>query len=204
LQQQTKSTPLELTDTTHYSIVDGQGNAVAVTYTINGFFGAKVIAGHTGFFLNDEMDDFTSKPGVPNKFGLVQKDKNAIQPGKQPLSSKAPTIIYRHGRVFMVLGSPGGPRIITSVLLTILNVIDYHLPLQQAIDAPRFHYQVAPNSIFIEPGTVSNTVIKQLTGLGYHITPESTWGAVEAIMWNHHQWQGASDSRRPDGAAIRG
>src|SRR6202020_2317155 len=115
----------EQSDTTHYSIIDNQGNAVAVTYTINGFFGAKVIADHTGFFLNDEMDDFASSPGNANKFNLVQYAANEIAPGKRPLSSMTPTIVMKNNHVYMILGSPGGPRIITTVLLTLLNIIDY-------------------------------------------------------------------------------
>ena len=117
--------PHEGTETTHYSIVDKDGNAVSITYTINANFGAKVIAGDTGFFLNDEMDDFTTKPGAPNLFGLVQGKKNAIEPGKRPLSSMSPTIVTKDGKIFMVIGSPGGSRIITITLETVMNVIDY-------------------------------------------------------------------------------
>src|SRR3990167_5084125 len=134
----------EYSDTTHYSVIDSAGNAVAVTYTLNGPFGARVIAGNTGFFLNDEMDDFTAKPGAENKFGLVMDDTNEIAPGKRPLSSMTPTIILRNNHLAMVLGSPGGPRIISSVLLTLINVADFGMTLQQAVNAPRFHYQVHP------------------------------------------------------------
>lgn len=193
----------ELTDTTHYSIVDEKGNAVAVTYTINGFFGAKVIADNTGFFLNDEMDDFTAKLGIENNFGLVQGDMNAIQPGKRPLSSMTPTIIFKNGRVFMVLGSPGGSRIITTVLLTILNVLDYGMNIQEAVDAPRFHFQGIPNSIDIEPFALPFLTTKKLEHWGYHFTPQDTWGAVEAILIDTNGiLYGAKDYRRPDGAAI--
>jgi gamma-glutamyltranspeptidase/glutathione hydrolase len=127
--------------TTHYSIIDKQGNAVAVTYTLNSWFGAKVIAGDTGFLLNDEMDDFSSKSGNANQFKLVQGSANRIQPGKRALSSMAPTIVTKGDQVFMVLGSRGGPRIITATLQTILNVIDYDMNIQAAVDAPRFHQQ---------------------------------------------------------------
>ena len=119
-------------ETTHYSVVDKAGNAVAVTYTINNYFGAKVIAGDTGFFLNDEMDDFTAKPGVANMFGLVQGEANAIEPGKRPLCSMSPTIVTKDGKLFLVLGSPGGSRIITTVVETIVNVVDYGMDSQAA------------------------------------------------------------------------
>lgn len=194
----------ELTDTTHYSVVDKNGNAVAVTYTLNGFFGARVIAGHTGFFLNDSMDDFTAKVGVANKFGLVQSEKNAISPGKRPLSSMTPTIVLKNGRVFMVIGSPGGPRIITSILLSFINVIDYNKTLQDAINAPRYHYQVIPDYIEVEPGVFSSAVKKELLKRGYHLLPQRTWGAVEAIQSDPAtgKWLGANDYRRPDGGAL--
>ena len=175
---QKQLTPIqELTDTTHYSIIDSKGNACAVTYTLNGFFGSKMIADHTGFFLNNEMDDFAVKAGSPNKFGLVQLGANAIQPKKRPLSSMAPTIIMKDNRVFMVIGSPGGPRIITAVLLTILNVIDYHLGIQQAVNAPRFHFQGEPNTIFAEPFSFSFLTTKQLEHDGYSITIQPGWAA---------------------------
>lgn len=192
----------ELTDTTHYSVIDRQGNAVAVTYTLNGFFGAGVMAGRTGFFLNNEMDDFTTQPGVANKFNLIQQDANAIQPGKRPLSSMTPTIIMRDGHVFMVLGSPGGPRIISAVLLTILNIIDNGMMLQQAIDAPRFHYQGTPDEIDIEPFAFPFATIKQLEFNGYHIVTQHVWSAVEAILVKDGIFYGANDKRRPDGAAA--
>lgn len=198
------SSPLhELTDTTHYSIVDGKGNAVAVTYTLNGFFGARVIADHTGFFLNDEMDDFATKTGTANKFGLVQQDANNIQPGKRPLSSMTPTIVLKDNHLFMVIGSPGGPRIITSVLLSMLNIIDAHMNLQQAIDAPRFHYQNEPDVIDVEPLALSYAATQILHYKGYRFNPQVKWGAIEAIMVTPNgKLIGANDRRRPDGAAI--
>lgn len=194
----------ELTDTTHFSVVDKFGNAIAITYTINGLFGARVMAGNTGFFLNDEMDDFTTHPGMPNKFNLVQSSANAIQPGKQPLSSMTPTMVMKGNKVVMVLGSPGGPRIITAVLLALLNVIDYRMPLQAAIDAPRIHYQIIPDEISLEPGALSQAVSTQLTQHGYHLKEEHTWGAIEAIQLDLATGDitGANDIRRPDGAAI--
>ena len=174
--------PHEGTETTHYSIVDKAGNAVAVTYTINAYFGAKVIAGNTGFFLNDEMDDFTTKPGAPNAFGLVQGMKNAIKPGKRPLSSMSPTIVAKGGRTFMVIGSPGGPRIITIILETVMNVIDYGLDPQEAIDAPRFHHQWLPDEVFVEPMALSPDTRKLLTDMGYKITEQAPWGAATGIV----------------------
>ncbi|HLI19387.1 MAG TPA: gamma-glutamyltransferase, partial [Rhodanobacteraceae bacterium] len=144
--------PYESTNTTHYSVVDDKGDAVAVTYTVNSYFGIKQIAGDTGFFLNNEMDDFTSKPGVPNQFGLVQGEANRIQPGKRPLSSMSPTIVLHDGKLFMVTGSPGGSTIISTTMESILNVVEYGMNVKQAIDAPRIHMQWYPDEIFAEPG----------------------------------------------------
>ena len=176
---------------------------MSVTYTLNGFFGAKVIAGNTGFFLNNEMDDFTAKLGVENSLGLVQSSQNEIEPGKRPLSSMTPTILMKDNRVFMVIGSPGGPRIITSVLLSILNVVDYGMNIQDAVDAPRFHYQGIPDSIDTEPFALPFLTKKKLEYLGYHFTSKDTWGAVAAILVDANgKLYGANDYRRPDGKAI--
>lgn len=193
----------ELSDTTHYSVIDNKGNAVSVTYTLNGFFGSKLIAKPTGFFLNDEMDDFATKVGVPNRFGLIQHDANNIQPGKRPLSSMTPTIVLKDGKVKMVLGSPGGPRIITSVLLTLLNVIDKDMNIKEAVDASRYHFQGNPNFVDMEPLAFSFTLQKSLHYLGYRLLSQGTWGAVEAIyIDNNGNLLGANDKRRPDGAAL--
>jgi gamma-glutamyltranspeptidase/glutathione hydrolase len=199
-----ESTPHEHSDTTHYSIVDSMGNAVSTTYTLNGYFGAKVIADGTGFFLNDEMDDFAAKLGAANKFGLVQFDQNAIQPGKRPLSSMTPTIVTKDGKVFLVLGSPGGPRIITSVLLTLLNVIDYAMNIQQAVATPRFHYQGLPDIVFTEPLAIPYQASIILQHAGYHFQTQPPWSAVEAIEVNPSDgvYSGANDPRRPAGAAL--
>lgn len=195
----------EMTDTTHFSVMDKKGNAVSVTYTLNGFFGAGVIAGDTGFFLNNEMDDFSTVPGVPNKFGLVQSRTNEVQAKKRPLSSMTPTIVLKDGDVFMVTGSPGGPRIITSVLLSFLNVVDFDMPLQIAVNKPRFHYQANPDVVDSEPFSAGFIFRHKLESLGYHVLPQKTWGAVEAILVNPRtgQLEGGSDTRRPDGAAIQ-
>lgn len=190
--------------TTHYSIQDSYGNTVSVTYTINSLFGAGVIAGKTGFLLNNEMDDFTSKPGVPNNFGLVQGSANIIEPGKQPLSSMSPTVVKKNGKVFLVTGSPGGSTIPTTVLQVITNVIDYGMNIQQAVDTPRFHYQGLPNRVRTEPYALKSASIETLQQWGYKIAPLGTWGAAESLMVNPETgWiYGANDSRRPAGAAL--
>ncbi|RYZ16856.1 MAG: gamma-glutamyltransferase, partial [Sphingobacteriales bacterium] len=135
---------LESNETTHYSIVDAEGNAVAVTTTLNGAYGSKLYSDELGFFFNNEMDDFSSKPGVPNSYGLIGAEANAIAPGKRMLSSMTPTIVEKNGKLLMVLGTPGGSTIITSVLQTIINVCDYGMGMQQAVDMPRFHHQYIP------------------------------------------------------------
>ena len=200
--------PHEGTETTHYSIVDKDGNAVALTYTINGFFGARVIAGNTGFFLNNEMDDFTTRPGVANMFGLVQGEKNAIAPGKRPLSSMSPTIATRGGALFMVTGSPGGPRIITTTVATIVNVVDFGMNIKEAVNAPRIHHQWLPDRIFVEPMALSADTRALLEARGHHIQEAEPWGAAAAIVAvpdpaepDGIMLYGAHDDRRPMGAA---
>jgi gamma-glutamyltranspeptidase/glutathione hydrolase len=214
--------PHEGDQTTHYSIVDEKGDAISVTYTINALFGAKVMAGDTGFFLNDEMDDFTTKPGVPNLFGLVQGATNVIAPGKRPLSSMSPTIVTKEGKTFMVLGSPGGSRIITIVLETLMNVVDYGMNMQEAVDAPRIHHQWLPDEMAVEPFALSPDTTRLLSDMGYTIKTQSPWGAAEAILVGPPadpnaassgndamaaskpvpgRLYGAHDDRRPAGAA---
>jgi len=197
-------TPHEGNHTTHYSITDRYGNAVAVTYTINSYFGAGVIAGRSGFFLNNEIDDFTSKPGVPNNFGLVQGSANVIEPGKRPLSSMTPTIVTKNGKVFMVTGSPGGSTITTTVLQVITNVIDYGMNIQQAVDAPRVHYQGLPNVVVTEPYALKSASVQELWQRGYQVAPFLTWGAAESILVDPKTklLYGANDSRKPTGKAI--
>jgi len=192
-------------NTTQYSVVDNQGNAVAVTYTINFWFGTGKIAGDTGFFLNDEMDDFTSKPGVPNLYGLVQGERNAIAPGKRPLSSMSPTIVLNpKGGLFMVTGSPGGSRIITITLETILNVIDHGMDIQAAVDAPRIHNQWLPDLVYLEPGALSDDTRQKLADMGYRFKTQHPWGADEAILVSPTtgELEGANDDRRPSGEAL--
>ncbi|WP_395383317.1 gamma-glutamyltransferase [Mesorhizobium sp. UC22_110] len=159
----------ESKETTHYSIIDKDGNAVAVTYTLNGAFGAGVVADGTGILLNNEMDDFTQKPGVPNLYGLVQGEANAIAPKKTPLSSMSPTVVAKDGKPFMVIGSPGGSRIITITLQAILNVIDHGMNIQEAIDAPRIHHQWLPDTLYVEHSGLSPDTQKLLAGMGYKL-----------------------------------
>ncbi len=196
--------PHEGDNTTHYSVVDAKGDAVSTTYTINSYFGAHVIAGHTGFFLNDEMDDFSVKPGTPNLYGLVQGERNAIEPGRRPLSSMAPSVVTKDGRLFMVLGSPGGSRIITIALETLSNVVDYGMNVQQAVDAPRFHHQWQPDTIQYEPGAFAAQTMRRLGAMGYHLQPYAPWGAAEAIVVDpvSGELTGGSDSRHSAGAAL--
>ena len=174
--------PHEGSNTTHYSIVDGQGNAVSVTYTLNNWFGAGVTAAGTGVLLNDEMDDFTAKPGVPNSFGLVQGEANAIAPGKRPLSSMSPTLLSKDGHVVMVVGTPGGSRIVTTVLHTLLNVVDYGMDLQEAVDAPRFHQQWQPSPTLVEPLALSADKKKTLEAMGHVFVLSPPANHVAAIL----------------------
>lgn len=190
--------------TTHFSVVDTKGNAVSVTYTINYLFGLGQIAGDTGFFLNNEMDDFTAKPGVPNSFGLVQGKVNQIEPGKRPLSSMSPTIVLKGGKLFMVTGSPGGSTIISTTLESILNVVDFGMNMQQAVDAPRVHHQWYPDIVFVEPGLLTPKTRSALANMGYTFKEMPSWGADEAILVNPKNGllEGANDRRRPAGLAA--
>lgn len=200
----TPTTVAEGNHTTHYSILDQWGNAVSVTYTINNLFGAGVIAGATGFFLNDEMDDFTSKPGVPNLYGLVQGAANNIQPGKRPLSSMSPSILLRNGKVAMVVGAPGGSRIPTEVLGVIQNVVDYGMDIGDAVAAPRIHHQYLPDTVYLEPNALGADVQSALQAEGYKLTQQtSTWGLAEALVVDPRGLiTGATDPRRADGLAA--
>ena len=196
--------PAEGMHTTHFSVVDPKGDAVSITYTINYLFGVGQIAGNTGFFLNNEMDDFTSKPGVPNTFGLVQGKINQVEPGKRPLSSMSPSIVLKNGKLFMVTGSPGGSTIISTTLESMLNVIDFGMNMQQAVDAPRVHNQWYPDKIFYEPGLLTPETKAALEKMGYSFKSVSSWGADEAILVGPrtHLLEGANDRRRPSGLAA--
>jgi len=186
----------EGTETTHYSIVDASGNAVAVTYTLNNGYGSGVTVPGLGFLLNDEMDDFTAKPNVPNMFGLMQGEANAIEPGKRPLSAMTPTIVVRDGKPFMVLGAPGGPRIITAVLQVLLNVIDFRMNIQDAVNAPRFHHQWKPDKLYLEAG-ISPDTVALLEDMGHQVdySPGVVLARVNAILSDGGWLQGAADTR---------
>lgn len=189
-------------ETTHYNVVDTQGNAVAVTYTLNEGYGNGITVPGLGFLLNDEMDDFAAKPGSPNAFGLVQGELNAIQPGKRPLSSMTPTILTRDGKFFMAVGAPGGSRIISAVLQVILNVVDFGMNAQDAVDAPRIHHQWQPDKLYLEPG-ISPDTVALLKSRGYDVdhSPGLVLARVEAIV-NSGRWlQGGSDGRASGKAA---
>jgi gamma-glutamyltranspeptidase/glutathione hydrolase len=202
--------PPEPGDTTHYSVVDPAGNAVAVTTTLNGNFGSGVTAEGLGFLLNNEMDDFSAKPGVPNMFGLIQGPANAIGPGKRPLSAMAPTIVLKDGRLFLVIGSPGGPRIITTVANILMGVVDYGMNLQQAVNAPRFHHQWLPDVTRVE-ADFSAVIMKQLEKTGHNLEVGIPRSGTRVLHWSDGECievdlktgerLGASDKRN-NGKAI--
>jgi gamma-glutamyltranspeptidase/glutathione hydrolase len=197
--------PHESTQTTHFSVVDAQGNAVSNTYTLNTGFGSGVTVKGAGFLLNNEMDDFTSKPGTPNGFGLLQSESNTIAPRKRPLSSMTPTILLRDGKLFLVLGSPGGPTIINSVLEVILNVVDHGMNVRQTVEAPRFHHQWMPDVVTYEPFGLSPDAVAALTAMGHKLEKTSRYqGDVAAIQIEARTGKrlGDSDPRSPDAAAI--
>lgn len=195
--------PSEGPNTTHYSIVDARGNAVAVTYTLNTTFGVRKMAADTGFLLNNQLDDFSLKPGEPNTYGLVQGEENAVAPGKTPLSSMTPTIVTRGGEVFMVTGSPGGSRIISTTLESILNVIDHGMSAQRAVDAPRVHHQWLPDVLYAETGAIAPAAREALESLGHVVEEVDPWGSVAAILRDSltGRMHGANDRRSPQGAA---
>lgn len=174
----------ESNETTHYSIVDADGNAVSVTTTLNGAYGSKLYSEELGFFFNNQMDDFSAKPGVPNSYGLVGAEANSIAPQKRMLSSMTPTIVEKNGNLFMVLGTPGGSTIITSVLQTILNVYDYKMTMQDAVNSPRFHHQWLPDEIMMEPNKFQSEDIQNLEKKGYKVNEKSApvIGKVDAIL----------------------
>ena len=210
--------------TTHYSVADAAGNAVSVTTTLNGWFGIRRVAGETGILMNNEMDDFTTKVGSANMFGLVQGDNNAVAPGKTPLSSMSPTIISKDGHLAVVIGSPGGSRIITTVAEVIVNLVDHRMSLSEAIDAPRIHAQGMPEGIQAEPFALSPDTRRLLTQSGYMVTDSAAWGMVAGIVTDnpglassateahalsmplmpahHYKLYGAEDARGGAGAAA--
>jgi gamma-glutamyltranspeptidase/glutathione hydrolase len=204
--------PHEGSNTTHFSIIDDAGNAVSVTYTLNDWFGARVVATGTGVLLNDEMDDFTPNPGVANIYGFVRGDANAIAPGKTPLSSMSPTIVTRNDNPVLILGTPGGSRIITTVLQTILNVVDFQMNVQEAVDAPRIHHQWLPDVTNAEQYALSPDTRRVLESMGYRFDISQPANQVAAIMVGapslegtaigRNRFYGANDPRRGTGLAL--
>ena len=194
----------ESNQTTHYSIVDTQGNAISATTTLNDNYGSKIYCEELGFFLNNQMDDFSAKAGIPNLYGLTGSEANSIAPEKRMLSSMTPTIVEKNGKLFMVVGTPGGSTIITSVLQTILNVYEFNMTMQQAVDAPRFHHQWLPDEITFEPNSFAKDVINQLKGKGYFINEKNKEiiGEVDAVLiLPNGKLEGGAD-KRGDNKAV--
>ena len=196
---------IESFETTHFSIADSEGNAIAVTTTLNGNYGSKVVVDGAGFFLNNEMDDFSSKPGFPNQFGLVGGEANAIKPGKRMLSSMTPTIVEKNGNLFMVLGSPGGSTIITSVFQNIVNAIDFKMQPQEVVDAPRFHSQWLPDEVYVENDLLSKEVFEKLDLLGHKIKKQSKIGMMATIyVIESGEYIGIADTKRHKDSSVSG
>ncbi len=188
--------------TTHYSVVDAEGNAVSCTTTLNNSYGSAVTVTGAGFLLNDEMDDFATSPGQPNMYGLVQGEANAIAPGKRMLSAMTPSIVLdKERRLYLVAGTPGGPKIITMVYHVISNLIDHHMGLPEAVRAPRGHHQALPDSLQLEEGGFLPAVLDTLKAKGHGLSTRGAWGDVEAIVRTPEGWQGVSDPRRGGGGA---
>ena len=188
-------------ETTHFSIVDRDGNAVSITTTLNGSYGSLVAVKGAGFLLNNEMDDFSVKPGAPNMYGLVGGEANAIAPNKRMLSSMTPSIVEKDGKLFMVVGTPGGSTIITSVFQTIINVIDFDMSMQSAVAAKKFHHQWLPDEVYIEKNAIDSLTLEKLKAKGYKIVPRGAIGRVDAILktkWGNYQ--GGADPRGDDKA----
>ncbi|MEM8964105.1 MAG: gamma-glutamyltransferase [Acidobacteriota bacterium] len=191
----------ESPDTTHFSVMDADGNAVAVTYTINYSFGSGIVAQDTGILLNNEMDDFSAKPGVPNAYGLVGGDANAVAAGKRPLSSMTPVIVLRDGAPVLITGSPDGSRIITTVLQVLINVIDFDMNIAEATNAPRVHHQWLPDELRVEPG-ISPDTIRLLEARGHTVVERGAMGSTQSIHRTPDGYFGAADPRRPDARAL--
>lgn len=192
----------ESNQTTHYSIADGKGNLISVTTTINDIFGNKVVVDGAGFFLNNEMDDFAIKPGVQNIYGLTGNEANAVEPGKRMLSSMTPVILFKDNKPYLVAGSPGGGKIITTVLQTIVNLIDYKMNLAEAINSPRFHHQWIPDEIQMEKNFSDGIVRSQLESMGYSIREINDFGKVDGIIFNEDGSMSGYSDRRGSGKAV--
>lgn len=193
--------PYESGQTTHYSVADRDGNAVTVTYTLNFPYGSGIVAAGTGILLNNEMDDFAAKPGVANAYGLIGGDANAVTPGKRPLSSMTPTLVFKDGQIRLVTGSPGGSRIITTVLQILLNVIDHQMNLAEATVAPRIHHQWLPDELRVEEGFSPDTV-RLLEGLGHKVVVREAMGSTQSIIRTPEGYYGFPDTRQPSGRAT--
>ena len=193
--------PYESPDTTHFSVMDSEGNTVSNTYTLNFSFGSGITIPGTGILLNNEMDDFSSKPGVPNAFGLLGAEANSIEPQKRPLSSMTPTIVFKGNDPYLVLGSPGGSRIISTVLQVIVNVLVHEMNVAEAVNSPRIHHQWYPDTLYIEKGYSPDT-LKLLEEKGHSLSSSGTMGSVHAIIKEEDYFYGAADTRRPNSGAI--
>lgn len=193
--------PYESPDTTHFSVMDKFGNAVSNTYTLNFSYGSGIVIPGTGILMNNEMDDFSSKPGVPNGFGLIGGEANSIQPTKRPLSSMTPTMILKDGKPFVVVGSPGGSRIITTVLQVVVNIMDHNMNIAEAVHAPRIHHQWLPDHLELEPGFSPDT-LKILESYGQNVKAGRTMGSVQTIMYKDGYFYGVSDPRRPGAGTV--
>ena len=190
---------IESEETTHFSIVDDEGNAVSITTTLNGAYGSKFIA-KGGYLLNNEMDDFSSKVGHPNLYGLVGAEANKIEPGKRMLSSMTPTIVEKNGELFMVIGTPGGSTIITSVFQACINVMEYKMSMNDAIQSCRFHHQWKPEEIFYEKECLTTELVDKLHSKGYKLKERGSIGRMEGILKVGDQWEIAADKRGDDHA----
>jgi gamma-glutamyltranspeptidase/glutathione hydrolase len=193
--------PYESNQTTHFSVMDAKGNAVANTYTINFSYGSGIMAEGTGILLNNEMDDFSAKPGVPNAYGLIGGEANAIEAGKRPLSSMTPTIVFKEGEPFLVTGSPGGSRIITTTLQIILNVVDHGMNIAEATAAPRVHHQWLPDELRVEEGMSPDT-LALLRARGHEIAVKNAMGSTQSILKTEEGLTGASDPRSPGALTL--
>jgi gamma-glutamyltranspeptidase/glutathione hydrolase len=193
--------PFESNQTTQFSVMDGKGNVVSSTYTINFSYGTGIVAAGTGILLNNEMDDFSSKPGVPNAYGLIGGEANAIEPRKRPLSSMTPTIVFKDGKPFLATGSPGGSRIITTVLQLIMNMIDHDMNVAAATAATRVHHQWLPDELRVEVGLSPDTV-SLLEAKGHNVVVKDAMGSTQSVMRTDDGFYGASDPRRPGALTL--